>query len=173
MTDTIFRDAKISDDGLYRYVLIRVWDKALPVIVFIMLNPSTADALVDDATIRACMAIARAQGCGGIVVVNLFAFRATQPMDMKAARDPIGPENDMHIARVLKWKKVKMVIAAWGADGRYMNRYYDVMSLVTLRHRIPLYCLGTTQHGAPKHPLARGKGRIPHDFQPIVWREAA
>jgi hypothetical protein len=172
MSDDMKRDAVISDCGLYRYLLKRVWDASLPGLVFIMLNPSKADAKIDDPTILACIAIARAQGCGGIVVVNLFAYRATSPADMKAAADPVGPKCNKYIVCALKTKP-KMVIAAWGADGWYRNRCVDVRAFVTIRYSTSLHCLGTTKDGSPKHPLARGKHRIPPTFEPQVWREAA
>src|SRR5690349_21188818 len=89
-------------EGAYRYRLDRWWDRALPPLIYIMLNPSTADAERDDATIRVCMGRAKNEGCGGIVVVNLFAYRATKPEDMKRAADPVGPNNDWYILSALE-----------------------------------------------------------------------
>ena len=76
--------AVVSDDGLYRYILTRTWDRSLPALVFCMLNPSTADATVDDPTIRKCIGFAQRLGYGGIIVVNLFAYRATKPRELYA-----------------------------------------------------------------------------------------
>src|SRR5438309_1547537 len=89
--------ATISNCQQYRYRLSRCWDESLPACMFIMLNPSTADAKVDDRTIKRCMAYARAWGYGKLYVGNLFAFRATKPKNMKAASDPVGPNNHHHL----------------------------------------------------------------------------
>ena len=82
--------ARLSDDRRYRYLLVRRWDNTLPDATFVMLNPSTADERDDDPTIRKCIGFAKRWGCGGIKVVNLYAFRATNPRDCFAAADPIG-----------------------------------------------------------------------------------
>ena len=91
-------DAVISDCGKYRYRLTRKWGYGRPC-GFIMLNPSTADALHDDPTIRRCVGFAKAWGCGALIVVNLFAVRATSPREMMRADDPVGPENKEHVQR--------------------------------------------------------------------------
>lgn len=152
------RSAVISVCGLYRYALQRIWDQSLPILVFLMLNPSTADAAVDDATIRVCMGRARLMGAGGIAVVNLFAYRATQPADMLRAVDPVGPENDMWIDRVARDGKTLMVIAAYGAHGAHRGRATSVKRKLA---GVQLYHLGRTKGGFPKHPL-----RIAYSVQP-------
>lgn len=158
----IRRDAVLSPCGQYRYRLTRTWDDRCRHLLFIMLNPSTADALVDDATIRVCMGRAMRMVCGGITVVNLFAYRATQPHEMLLAADPVGPDNNEHILRALS-EEPKRVIAAWGANGGHRGRAASVKQLCGL-HRTPLYCLGTTQDGSPRHPL-----RIAYSVEPQVW----
>jgi len=144
--------AKISDCGRYRYSLEREWSKAPPM-VFCMLNPSTADASVDDPTIRRCIGFAKREGCGGIYVVNLFAYRATNPADLRSAGDPFGPENAEEIGAAMTWAAVGgPFVAAWGANpaARHGRAY------ITERARafgIKVYCLGKTKAGAPMHPL--------------------
>lgn len=148
----IYRDAKISRDKLYRYTLTRIWDSTLPVIYWIMLNPSTADATVDDATIRRCIGFAKLQGAGGIVVVNMFAFRATMPAELWMAADPVGVENDKHIMAI---PEDAMLIAAWGMQSHplFRQRRREVMELLGDR---PLWCLGVTANGEPRHPVRLG-----------------
>jgi hypothetical protein len=111
-----------------------------------MLNPSTADAEVDDPTIRRCMSFARREGAGGIEVLNLFALRATDPGKLRDAPDPIGPDNDQWIREVLH--PHSRVVAAWGINGRYLGRDFAVLR--NLRESgIRIVCLGDK----PKHPL--------------------
>ena len=148
------KDAFISACGKYRYILIRVWDSGRPVLVIIMLNPSTADALLDDPTIRRGIAFAKREGFGGIIVINLCAFRATQPADMKAAVDPVGPLNDDQIRVLFELAAVSgsPVLAAWGANGTFQNRD-TVVRLLALETGVDLVCLGVTKEGHPRHPL--------------------
>lgn len=162
------RTSMISDCGRYRWFLTRVWDGWLPVLVFVMLNPSTADGYIDDATIRVCIGRAMRMGCGGIEVVNLFAYRATDPLRLLLAADPVGRENDVWIERVVTGPQTQMVIAAWGVGGTLLLRANEVVRLVCVKRRVPLYCLGTTKDGAPRHPL-----RVAYDVEPTLWREAA
>lgn len=147
----------------YRYVLGRDVedpqlgclepDEAGGIVVFVMLNPSTADDVQDDPTIRRCMGFARRWGFGRLVVVNLYAFRATEPMDMWAASgagvDIVGPENDDHIAHVLS--SCDRTIAAWGAGAR-PERVAEFGALVAAAD-VQLWALRLTKDGAPRHPL--------------------
>lgn len=148
--------ALISPCGVYRYALERRWSSAPPM-VFCMLNPSTADAEVDDPTIRRCKSFAEREGCGGIYVVNLFAFRATNPAELKAAADPVGPKNVQAIGEALLLSAVMRgpFVAAWGAHpsaGKEAARLVErTRSFSNFGLRI--HCLGKTQTGAPKHPL--------------------
>lgn len=141
-------DAVLSDDGVYRYLLSRTWDEGTERLGFVMLNPSTADAELDDPTIRRCMSFARRQSFGGIVVVNLFAFRATSPKDMLAAADPVGPENDDWLVEVARGRTM---VAAWGATPT-QGRAAIVAEMLTSSART-LQALGTTSAGHPRHPL--------------------
>lgn len=154
VSDTASRSwAVLSGDDRYRYRLGRRWDDQGELDVWVMLNPSTADAERDDPTIRRCIGFSRTAGAAGFVVLNLFALRATDPVALTRDPDPIGPENDEHIARTaaLAGQLGGRVIAAWGAHPMADLRGLTVRSLV-LPHA-SLLCLGTTKHGAPRHPL--------------------
>lgn len=142
--------AHLSADGLYRYSLYRRW---VPTgtdatwVTFVMLNPSTADAEVDDPTIRRCKAFARAWGYGGLHVVNLYAYRATKPRDLWTAADPVGPRNDDIIRGFANtgWP----MVAAWGANAR-PDRVEAVLRLLGTS---VFQSLGVTKDGHPRHPL--------------------
>ena len=144
------RDAVISDCGKYRYLLRRAWDHAKPRALFVMLNPSTADAEIDDATIRSCARLCRGMGYGSFEVVNLFGWRATDPKELAAAPDPIGPDNDRIISAAIE--RCDVAICAWGAFQMAPRRAREVWTEIKSR-RPAAYCLGRTQSGAPKHPL--------------------
>jgi hypothetical protein len=140
--------ATFSADRRYRYRLWRRWDQSRPVVAFVMLNPSTADACRDDPTIRRCAAFARRWGYGGIEVVNLFALRATDPRALDTADDPIGPNNDRYVRRALA--AARTLVLAWGARGVTGDRATSAGRLVSLRRS---RCLGLTRSGEPRHPL--------------------
>ena len=123
MTDTIFSPCRT-----YRYALWREWIGGDGYVMFIGLNPSTADETQDDPTIRRCIAFAKAWGYGGLSMTNLFAFRATDPKKMKAVADPIGPENDAHLLRLAR--DAGVIVAAWGANGTHRGRDADVRELL-------------------------------------------
>ncbi|MFE2772275.1 DUF1643 domain-containing protein [Microbacterium resistens] len=133
--------------GDYRYTLTRTWDTDRDSVVFIMLNPSIADASVDDPTIRRCISFAKREGFGGIIVVNLYAFRATDPQAMFAAVDPVGPDNDRIIANAVAGRTV---IAAWSS---YAHPARVAQVLALLPGTASLRCLGVTKGGHPRHPL--------------------
>jgi hypothetical protein len=147
--------AKISDDGLYRYTLGRRWSQDLSdgAAVFVMLNPSTADAAVDDPTIRRCIGFAKALGYGGLHVVNLYAFRATKPADLWRAADPIGPDNDEHLRETFKAaaREGRAVIAAWSANAQPLRA--EFVGALARAAGVTLQALGFTKDGAPRHPL--------------------
>jgi len=151
----MIRTADISECGQFRYMLRRVWTTLLPPLVFVMLNPSTADGEVDDHTIRKCCEFARLLGFGGIVVVNLFAYRATKPAALKAAGYPVGPENDAWIRRAVA-EMVEMggstVVCAWGANARRLARPREVLALLRGLGVKPM-ALQLTEDGIPNHPL--------------------
>lgn len=143
-------DATISGCETYRYLLRRTWDHGKPRVLFVMLNPSTADAKLDDATIRSCVRLSKWRGDGSFEVVNLFALRATDPAELAKHDDPVGPDNDYAIEAAIG--RCDLAICAWGAHPMALNRAEHVRSL--LRGRRPaVFCLGKTKAGAPKHPL--------------------
>lgn len=139
--------ALISPCQRYRYRLERSWgdDRLL---TFVMLNPSTADEHLDDPTIRRCMGFARREGCDGIVVANLYAWRATSPADLWKAVDPYGPDNDAALERVAR-EAQGPVVCGWGVHGGKNNRPIALMQ----NAGAVLVCLGHTKGGNPRHPL--------------------
>lgn len=142
----IAKTAELFPCRRYRYSLTRTWDNGKPHVLFIGLNPSTADELTDDATIRRCMRFAESWGYGGIVMANLFAFRSRHPKIMKESKDPVGPENNQKLT-VLS-TQAGLIVAAWGTHGNYKGRDNEVKRLIP-----GMKCLGTTKDGHPKHPL--------------------
>jgi hypothetical protein len=134
----------------YRYLLTRIWNPAVKPVVFVMLNPSTADALEDDPTIRRCTSFARRERAGGLVVVNLFGLRSTDPRALLNHPDPIGQHNDAFVRQATD--QADTVICAWGAAGVTGDRGHEVTRALTAR-RAALQCLGRTSTGQPRHPL--------------------
>ncbi len=166
----IEKDAK-TEGSKYRYLLTRKWSETPRLAVFIMLNPSTADDKKDDRTIQRCTNFAAEHGCGRMEVVNLFAYRATRPLDLKKAEaegfDVVGPENDRYILEAVK--KADVVIAAWGTDDLAHDRGERVISILAnadLHHK--LFCLGKTEEGAPKHPLYVNKSKRVEEYE-VRW----
>lgn len=149
-TRPVIKAATISEDGLYRYTLSRSWGPG-PQALFIMLNPSTADAELDDPTIRRCIGFARREGCDGITVVNLYAYRATKPLHLWEQVDPVGPRNNAVLDAALQQARHAgaPIIAAWGANAR-AGRVNDLLDIA---RGTQLHCLGLTKQGAPRHPL--------------------
>jgi len=171
----ILRYATMSEERspLYRYQLERIWDSDKALMVWIMLNPSTADALVDDPTILACMDIANRNRCGSVSVVNLFAFRSSHPSDLRDALDPVGPDNDRFIMEAFgpTSGRTILVVAAWGTGGGLRARDRHVRALAR-DAGVDLYCIGQTQQGHPKHPLARGRHRVPRETPLEIYQRA-
>jgi hypothetical protein len=148
MSDDVRKSAALSECRRYRYVLERVWDEAAPAFVVIGLNPSTADETEDDPTIRRCMGFARRFRCGRLCMLNLFAWRSTDPKGLRDAVDPIGPLNDTFLRGV--WHlPAATIVAAWGAAPFARGRDREVRKLFGDR----LEHLGLTKDGHPKHPL--------------------
>lgn len=144
--------ACLSDCGHYRYWLRREWGEGDSGPLFVMLNPSTADAMQDDPTIRRCKAFARTWGYSRMDVVNLFAYRATSPRDLLAAAEPIGYENDRHIR--IHARVAPLIVAAWGAHGGHLGRGREVLRMLTNVGPVgAVHCLGMTTGGHPRHPL--------------------
>jgi hypothetical protein len=149
-------------DGPYRYLLIRRW-AAGPRAVWVMLNPSTATADEDDATIRRCQAFARTWRLNAIAVVNLFGLRSTDPGRLRTHPDPVGPRNDQVIETVACGGDTAIVVAGWGNHGSLFGRAETVRKLLA-GAGVPLYHLGLTGAGEPRHPLyVRG------DTVPVRW----
>lgn len=139
-------DAILSDDRKYRYVLSRIWDETKPFVMIVGLNPSTADETENDPTINRCIEFSKSWGYGGVYMLNLFAFRATLPKDMKNAKDPVGVENDNYIEEYSKL--CDKVVCAWGNDGSYKKRSKTVLSNLNNTYYIKL-----NKSGEPAHPL--------------------
>lgn len=172
VADAPFRSAYdiISPCKTYRYYLeYEIGDG--PLLLFVMLNPSTATRENLDPTMRRCLAFGRRWGYGRVAAVNPFALRASDPTELvRREKEAVGPDNDLYIAAA--FDSADMRIVAWGAPSGAVG---DMLRrrLRTLMHaeiiRPPMFCLGVTSDGQPKHPAARGTHRIPDDQEPIRW----
>ena len=164
----IERAAVISDCGKYRYRLWRKWAETERVpVLWIMLNPSTADANIDDPTIRRCIKFSQTWGYGSMWVGNLFAWRSTDPMALfgLSEHERIGPDNDRHLTAMAH--ESAQIICAWGDHGGahpWINYRRDVFCPGGRWH------LGRTASHSPKHPLARGKAFMPYDTPLTEYR---
>lgn len=144
-------DAVLSACGRYRYVLTRRLSRGRRIATFVLLNPSTADATRDDPTIRRCRGFARRWCCGGLIVLNLFALRATDPSELRRADDPVGPENLIWFNRMLM-NRDGPVVCGWGVWGTLLDQDLVVQQRLTelgVRSRV----FGVTRDGHPLHPL--------------------
>lgn len=159
MVGALWRHAILSPDGTYRYRLTRRWGLG-PGVLFVMLNPSTADAERDDPTIRRCFRFARDWGYDGLTVCNLFAYRVTDPKRLPADDSAVGPSNNTWLTR--EAASADLTIAAWGAHPAARRRSAVVMNLLG-----PLHVLGLTKRGDPRHPLY-----MPLASQPMPWSAA-
>lgn len=161
--------AQFSPCGRYRPLLFRSWNFSRNPVVFIMLNPSTADANKDDPTVHGCGVRARKWGAGGLIVLNLFQLRSTDPRALYDADDPVGPDADETILRVCR--DCDHILAAWGNHGALKGhtrpRCEEVIDLVTRDLGRDLWALRITKEGQPSHPLY-----LPHDLTPVRWRTA-
>ena len=157
--------AVYSDCERYRYSLTRVWNDQAGKVLFVMLNPSTATEVQNDPTVERCERRARTLGFGGFRVTNIFAWRDTDPRNMKAATDPIGPHNDATLVEGAAWADT--IVAAWGTHGVHMNRGSQVEVLLKATQR-PLFHLGLSKQGHPKHPLY-----LPYTQQPERWQSGS
>jgi hypothetical protein len=153
--------AVYSDCERYRYLLTRVWADGGARALFVMLNPSTATEVQNDPTVERCERRARAMGCGAFRVVNIFAWRATDPKEMRAVADPVGPGNDAAIVESGAW--ADRIVCAWGTHGAHLGRGAAVERLLRATGR-DLSVLGLTKAGHPQHPLYIG-----YDRQPVAW----
>ena len=152
--------AEFSKCEQYRYRLWRSWGPGEQ-LVFIMLNPSTADDVVNDSTIDRCERRAKDMGFGSLMVVNIFALRSPYPKDLYTHKDPVGPENDRHIRKTVA--AAGMVICGWGAHGKLNNRGRQVMDMILAIGVTPYY-LKLNKDGSPGHPLYIGYDVKPKSF---------
>ena len=139
--------AETSPDGRYRYALHRTWAPG-PRMLWVLANPSRADASTDDPTLRRCVRFARDHGCGGLSLVNLWAWRTTHPAELAGIVDPVGPDNDGWIASLARRVEGPLVLG-WGVQPS-RTRVATVLGLLGDR---PRHCLGRTRDGHPRHPL--------------------
>lgn len=154
--------AVYSDCGAYRYGLARRWGPG-PLLLYVMLNPSTATERDNDPTIERCQRRAHALGYAGLGVVNLFAFRATRPDNLKRTVDSVGPANDQAILRAAG--RADAILCAWGHHGSHLGRAGRVINLLVQTGR-PLLHLGLTKGGAPRHPLYVAYAEKPQGWLP-------
>ncbi len=152
-------DALISKCGQYRYWLRR-GDMGGIKVCFVMLNPSTADAETDDRTVSRCIRFTKDWGGSGLTILNLYAYRSTDPKNLKAVADPVGPENEKHWRELLPAHDV--VVCAWGANAEReaVERFVSVANELGVQ----LYCLATTKDGQPRHPLY-----LKSNLKPVPW----
>lgn len=155
------RSADFSTCRTWRYTLIREWDYSKPRLLWILLNPAMADETYDNRTNRRGMGYAKSWGFGSLVFCNLFAFRTPNPKEMKAANDPIGPNNDYHI--LFQANQANQIILGWGNHGTFLDRDKEIIDLLT---GYDLYCLTKNKAGSPKHPLY-----CKADLKPILFTE--
>lgn len=153
--------ALYSDCERYRYALTRTWDETGKRALFVMLNPSTATEVQNDPTVERCERRARTLGFGSFRVTNIFAWRDTDPRNMRAAAEPIGLHNDATLLDGAAW--ADQIITAWGAHGEHLDRGRTVEKLLR-ETQLPLFHLGLTKAGHPKHPLY-----IAYTEQPRPW----
>ena len=153
------RTCQFSECRQYRYTLWRDWSDnertSRDFVMFIGHNPSTADEVKDDPTIRRCVLFAKAWGYSAMVMTNLFAFRATSPDAMKEQKEPVGRENNYWLKHTAQ--HAGLIVAAWGALGAHLGRGDEVEAMLCGRQ---LSCLGKTRAGHPSHPLYLKKTEV-------------
>jgi hypothetical protein len=149
--------AEFSNCRTYRYALWRTWDESKGKVLFIGLNPSTADEVKDDHTIKRCMSYAKQWGYGGLIMANLFAYRTPYPQELKQSQDPIGPDNDAWLKRL--HQQADIVVAMWGNAGSFSHRAQAIAQVLPT-----LLCLQITTQGQPHH--TRG---LPNGLKPIPY----
>jgi hypothetical protein len=178
---TIGRRAWISECGTYRWTLERIWGTGGKSVLFVGLNPSTADAQIDDPTVLRWIHFARSWGFDRFIAVNLYPFRSSSPQALRrwvsriadggdwAGRDAMYFDNTQVIREYAR--TADLIVPCWGA-GAWDLDWVEVMveALFEATSLGEIHCLGTTAADAPMHPMARGKHRIPDDRQPILWR---
>ncbi|MCX5070887.1 DUF1643 domain-containing protein [Micromonospora lupini] len=164
-----------ADCHPYRYRLTRAWNETRPAATFVMLNPSTADALALDPTVRRCLGYARAWNCGALLVLNVFGLRSTDPRALRRHPDPVGPETDQLLDDFFAHQATATgdqlghgpIIAAWGAHATHLDRGRHVAHLAA-HHGVQLSALAITNAGHPGHPLY-----LPANARPIPYEPPA
>lgn len=148
----------------YRYRLLRTWDERGAPVMFVMMNPSTADPLVDDPTVAKCGRYARTWGYGGLLVGNTFAYRSTDKRRLAEVPDPVGPENDAHLIAMAK--SAAMVVFAYGQPGHptLRARGSQVARLLVEKAGITPHVLRLAKDGTPFHPLY-----LKESLRPVLW----
>lgn len=180
--DTIARSASLSHCGDYRFTLTRTWSSEGGHVCFIGLNPSTADHRQDDPTVRRWIHFARSWGYGGFTAVNLYPVRTSSPAECRAwaqyeDNGPEGHARDMTYVSnlpvlVREAKAAALVVACWGAGAWDPELVNHVLEAITTGEAPwpDVHCLGLTADGAPMHPMARGRSRIPDHARPVLWK---
>ena len=153
---TTFSAAEFSPDRVHRYALWRTWNESKGIAMFVGLNPSTADEVKNDPTVTRCINYAKRWEFGGMIMGNIFAFRATDPKVMKDSADPVGPDNDQWLLKLAK--ETSLIVAVWGNHGEFMERGKAVLRLF---EETDLHCLALNKTGHPKHPLYCSKALKP------------
>jgi hypothetical protein len=157
--------AVFSGDGEYRYQLRREWNVTGRIAAFVGLNPSTAEGDVDDPTVRKCWRWAHAWGYGSLVMLNAFAYRATDPSMLGTVDDPFGPDNEAHLRAVAA--EAQLIVAAWG-NSKYVKVFgmeERLTAMLTSGKTGVIHCLGTCRDGSPRHPLY-----LPNASEVSIWR---
>lgn len=162
------KGACLSNCNKYRYWLSRTWDNAKPQVVFVGLNPSTADDRIDDPTIKRCIAYGQSWGYGGFLMLNLFAYRSTDPEKLKKVQDPVGEQNNYWIKGMITNLSTPLIVACWGNginDARFTNRTKEVTTL--LKELGDIHCIQLNKAtGQPAHPLY-----LKADLRPILMSQ--
>lgn len=152
--------ANFSLDNHYRWILTRPTSaRVARIVLWVMLNPSTADAAIDDPTIKRVDGFTRSWGYDGAIVVNMYAWRATDPSELWRVPDAIGTECDKYMEEARRYSA--LVLCAWGQVGPVVDRPAEVKRILGKR----LHVLGINKNGQPKHPLY-----TPSDLRPILWQ---
>jgi hypothetical protein len=157
-------DAIFDSTGQYRYSLTRVWNSNKEKVVFICLNPSTADGENDDPTLKRCIDFAKRwhnEKYGSLEMVNLFSYRATDFDMLRDVENPVGSENDDYIVKAVR--SASLVVVAWGEKGIYRNRHKEVLELLS-NENIDVHCLEILKCNQPKHPLYAKKELTPRIY---------
>jgi hypothetical protein len=142
--------ANFSPDRKYRWSLHRIWQPAAPLVCYVLLNPSTADETTNDPTVSRCQTRALNDGYGGLIVVNIFAWRSTNPTALYEIADPVGADNDAAILTAAR--NSRMVVCGWGKHGALRDRGREVLELIRSAGKMP-HALRINSDGSPEHPL--------------------